>query len=223
MTEQPLAGKKIAIVVEHKFIPEEIEAYRTGFALLGADVTFVSRLWYGAYQPQTQTFYSDVDPTDSAPWESPHPLSVHHDLSAIDPADFAAVIMTANYTSVRLRWDAVPSDQESLDARAYVQSPPTVQFFAALMRDRRIVKGVLCHGLWILTPHPELLQGRRVTCNMVMMADVLNCGAEIVFDRDAAGNPMVAKVVVDDDLVTGYSKHEVLQFIAAVSAQIQAR
>ena len=43
----PLAGKSIAVVVESKFIPEEIAAYRFGFAALGAqsksDVTTAVR------------------------------------------------------------------------------------------------------------------------------------------------------------------------------------
>ena len=223
MTNQPLAGKKIGVFVDHKFIPEEIEAYRSGFALLGAEVEFVSRIWYGEWRPPRQTFYSDVDPIDSAPWESAHPLTVERDLSTMQPSDFAAVVMVANYPSVRLRWAEVPQDPAALDARAYVQSPPVVRFFAEAMRQKQIVKGALCHGLWILTPHPELLHGRRVSCHTVVMADVLNCGAEVVFETDAAGKRSVAKVVTDDDLVTGYSKHEVLPFIAAMSSQIQAR
>ena len=43
---KPLVGKKIAVLVENKFIPEEIEAYRQGFTMLGAQVEFVSHIWY---------------------------------------------------------------------------------------------------------------------------------------------------------------------------------
>lgn len=230
MTDRPLAGKKVAVLVESKFIPEEIEAYRVGFQMLGAEVHFISRIWYGDYKPghanwKTPTFYGDVDPGDDEPWQSPRPLSVPdgHDVTALDPKDYAAVIMSANYTSVRLRWEDVPRGAGPADARAYVQSPPVVRFFAGVMADEGIVKGALCHGLWILTPHPELLAGRRVTCHTVVMADVLNCGAEIVFERDADGQSVVAPVVTDRDLVTGYSKHEVLPFIRAVADQILSR
>ena len=108
-----------------------------------------------------------------------------------------------------------------MDPRAYVQSPPIVRFFAAAMRDPKIIKGALCHGLWILTPHPELLAGRKVTCHTVVMADVLNCNAEILFEKDADGKTGVAKVVTDGDLVTGFSKHEVLPFIEAIADQIK--
>ncbi len=47
-----------------------------------------------------------------------------------------------------------------------------------------------------------------------MMADVVNCGAQIVLTPN--------RVVKDSDLVTAFSKHEVLPFIAAVAEQIRA-
>jgi protease I len=205
----PLSGKKIGVLVENKFIPEEISAYQVGFPILGAEIEFISRLWYGDYKPDSATFYSDVDPLDSPPWESPQPLKVSRDISTVKPSDYAAVIMSANYTSVRLRYSTEP---ETLSPRALVQSSPAVTWFAEAMKNPRIVKGALCHGLWILTPNPDLLKGRKVVCNLVVLADILNCGANPVM------NP---KVVVDKDLVTGYSKHEVLPFIQAIAAQIQ--
>jgi protease I len=226
MTDKTLRGKKVAVLVENKFIPEEIEAYRAGFALLGAEVQFLSRLWYGDYRPDTDPiFCSDVDPGDNAPWESPHRLAVprDRDISTVRPGDFAAVIMAANYTSVRLRWEEVPQGDGPVDARAYVQSPPVVRFFAAAMREPKVVKGALCHGLWILTPFPDLLKGRQVTCHTVVMADILNCGARIAFEKDGEGRNRVARVCTDGDLVTGFSKHEVISFIAAIAEQIQQR
>jgi hypothetical protein len=51
---------------------------------------------------------------------------------------------------------------------------------------------------------------------------VLNCGAEILFEKGADGKTGVARVVTDGDLVTGFSKHEVLPFILAIARQIQA-
>jgi deglycase len=206
----PLTGAKIGVLVENKFIPEEISAYQTGFGILGAEVEFLSRIWYGDYKPKSATFYSDVDPLDSQPWESPQSIKVSRDISTVKPGDYAAVIMSANYTSVRLRfWD----QPETPDLHAFVQSAPVVAWYAEAMKNGRVIKGALCHGLWILTPHPDLLKGRRVVCNPVVLADILNCGAEVTL------NP---KVVVDGDLVTGYSKHEVLPFIRAIAQQIIA-
>jgi protease I len=217
-----LDGAKIGVVVENKFIPEEIEAYRNGFGLLGAEVEFLSRIWYGGEKPKKPTtFYSDVDPQDNEAWESPHRLAVQRDVSDCQPADFAAVIMSANYTSVRLRYGGLPQPHDltdeyikRFDARTQVKAAPLVKFFATAMANKRVVKGLLCHGLWILTPDPDLLRGRKVICHEVVMADIMNCGAQIVLNRDG--------VVVDGDLVTGFSKHQVLPFITAVAEQIVA-
>lgn len=106
-----LDNARVAVIVEHKFIPEEIEAYRSGFGLLGAQVDFISRIWYGDYKPESVTFYSDVDPLDSAPWESPHRLDVRRDITTIREDEYDAVIMAANYTSIRLRYADLPEDR----------------------------------------------------------------------------------------------------------------
>jgi protease I len=52
-------GAKIAVVVESKFIPEEIWGYFNGFPLLGAELELSSRIWYGEPKPEVATFYSD--------------------------------------------------------------------------------------------------------------------------------------------------------------------
>ena len=221
METKPLAGKRVAVCVEHKFIPEEIEAYRVGFGRLGAEVHFASRIGGSA----SVTFYSDVDPLDNDPWEKPHTLTVRHDVTLIEEQldTYAAIIMAANYTSVRLRWDSLPkekigdltaADIAGFDARAHVQAPPTVRLFARAMVNESLVKGALCHGLWVLTPNAHLLDTRRVICHSVVMADVLNCGALIELTPSG--------VVVDRDLVTGFSKHEVVPFIEAIAAQVVA-
>jgi protease I len=211
-----LSGKKIAVVLESKFIPDEIAAYLTGFAVLGAEVELVSRIWYGDYKPASAPFYSDTDPMDDPPWASPQRHDVNRDVSQVDAEldRYAAIIMSANYTSVRLRSPGeLPGSGENFDPWAYVQSAPVVQLFAKAMQNKKIVKGLLCHGLWVLTPNPRLLRGRKVICHSVVMADVINCGARIVITPN--------RVVEDDDLVTGFSKHQVLPFITAIAQKIQ--
>jgi len=211
-----LAGKKIAVVLEHKFIPEELWAYLNGFKLLGAEVELVTRLWYGDYKPDHLDCYSDADPGDDPPWTSPQKLTVRRDITQLDAElhKYAAVIMSANYTSVRLRYPGeLPAPGGKFDARAHVQSAPVVKLFARAMSNKNIVKGLLCHGLWVLAPNPKLLEGRKVICHSVVMADIINCGAEIVITPN--------RVVEDDDLITGFSKHEVVPFIDAIARQIQ--
>ena len=78
------------------------------------------------------------------------------DFQKVALEDYAAVIMAANYTSVRLRYFE-RADGQSFSAEM-VRSAPAVQFFARAMANPRIVKGALCHGPWILTPKPGVAQ-----------------------------------------------------------------
>lgn len=227
--DNSLSGSKIAVLVESKYISEEIEAYRSRFEALGASVDFVSRLFYNDtdlddpnWQPPV--FYSDVDPNGKNPLAAPTTLSItdkNKDFSQLNLEDYAAVIMSANYVSVRLRYS--DENLSSPNARSLVKSPPAVKFLAGAMQKKNIVKGVLCHGLWMLTPHPEILKGRHVTCHKVVMADIINAGAEIVFDQDEGGLYSPKKVVVDDDLITGYSKNELTPFIDSIIETIVKR
>lgn len=202
MIPRSLGGKKIAILVESEFIPEEIEAYQQRFSELRATVHFMSRLW----DKPSIYFFSHVEEG-----ETPQTLEVQIDFQNVDVNDYAAVIMAANYTSVRLRYFETVSD--SVITPEQVRTAPAVKFFAKAMANPRIVKGALCHGLWILTPIPELLKGRRVICHEVVLADIINAGA--IYDPSPSG------VVVDGDLVTGRSKKEVDLFIDAITEQIQ--
>jgi len=226
MAERPLAGKKIAVLVETEYIPGEIEAYRTRFETFGAQVHFMSRLWNQA----TMTFVSDVDeagPSLCATREKLKTMDVSIDFtdaSRIHVEDYAAVLMAANYTSVRLRYFQPPPGQPVRPELA--RTAPAVQFFAKAMRNPYIVKGALCHALWILTPVPELLAGRRVICHEVVIADVSNAGG-IYVPRIADGAPRTAEqpspgVVVDEDLVTGDEWHVVNEYVDAIKDRILA-
>jgi len=224
MPDLPLAGKKIAVLVDNQFIPEEIAAYREHFGGLGAKVELVTRRWG---QPERVYFgdpVSDLEPEkDPAKQKERFPkvsfdanggpqstqldaVSVTRDFGDVSPDQYAAVLMAANYCSVRLRYS---EDGEPRNA-------PAVQWFARAMSNPALVKGALCHGLWILTPMPELLKDRVVICHTVVLADVRNAGA--VYRDDPSG------VVVDDDLVTGRSKHEATEVTspAGLPAYIQA-
>jgi protease I len=194
-----LAGKKIAVLVETEFIPEEIEAYQKRFAELGATVHLMSRLW----GQESAHFVSDVD----AVGKSLQYLDVNIDFQNVDINDYAAVIMSANYTSVRLRYFQPPEGQPISPEQ--VRTAPAVQFFAKAMTNPKIIKGLLCHGLWLLTPMPELLKGRRVICHEVVLADIANAGAVYV--------PSPTNIVVDGDLVTGRSGQDVHAFIDAIA------
>ena len=201
MIPRSLGGNKIAVLVESEFIPEEIEAYRERFSELKATIHFMSRLW----GESSVCFFSDTEQD-----KTPQTLKVEIDFQDVDVNDYDAVIMGANYTSVRLRYFEPPPGC-SISAEQ-IRTSPAVQFYAKAMANPRIVKGALCHGLWILTPMPELLKGRQVICHEVVLADVVNAGA--IYTPSSSG------VVVDADLVTGRSKNEVNLFIDAIANKI---
>ena len=211
MANKTLEGKKIAVLVETEFIPEEIAAYQTRFPEFGATVHFMSRLWGN----QSVRFVSDVDSVEEADrintdQTSLPILEVNIDFQNVDINEYAAVIMAANYTSVRLRYFEPPAGQPISPEQT--RTAPAVQFFAKAMANPKIIKGLLCHGLWLLTPMPELLKGRRVICHEVVLADIANAGAVYV--------PSPTNIVVDGDMVTGRSGQDVNAFIDAIAQQI---
>ncbi len=206
MPDKPLANKKIAILVESEYVPDEINAYLERFGQYGAEVHLMSRLW----GQSEQTFISDVTEAGKTPQE----LTVSIDFQDVDLNDYAAVIMSANYTSCRLRYFETPQGQTI--THDLVRSAPASRFIRHAMMNPNIIKGFLCHGLWILAPTPELLAGRRVICHEVVLADVINAGG--IFTP--AENPAV---VVDDDVVTGHSYHEAAALADAIKDQIVNR
>lgn len=184
--DKSLKGKKVAVLVETEYIPEEVNYYQTFFSQKGAQVDFLTQLWG---KPE-RVLVSDVDNEDK-PLQR---MVVKKEIADANPNDYAIVLCAANYVACRLR--EIPP-MGSLADPSLVRSPAAVRFMAGAMMNPQIVKGALCHALWILTPVPELLKDRKVICHTVVLADVLNAGGIYVPD------PM--HVVVDRDLVTARS------------------
>ncbi|MGK7884993.1 MAG: DJ-1/PfpI family protein [Crocosphaera sp.] len=197
MTYQVLQGKKVAVLVETEYIHEEIQHYKIAFSALGAQVDFLSYLW----GESERTLVSDVD----APGKPIYSMVVDKDVADYDPNSYDIVLMAANYCAVRLR--EIPP-MGSLGSVEELQTPPAVQFYKMAMENPNIVKGALCHGLWILTPCPEILTGRRVICHTVVLADIYNAGAIYVPDE--------SHIVVDGDLVTGRSAADLDAYVDAI-------
>lgn len=197
---KPLAGKKVAVLVESQYIPGEIRIYQQRFAEYGATVELMSRLWNNP----SLRFYSTVEPDDEGNVPPLEWLEVTTDLQDVDLDDYAAVVVAANYTSVRLRW----SEREDIDAdnaAEVARSVPAAVFLRRAMENPRLIKGLACHALWLLTPSPDLLAGRKVICNKVVLADVVNAGAQ--YTPCPPGTPPEQQVVIDRDLVTNNSWH----------------
>lgn len=206
MSYLPLKAKKIAILVESQYIAPEIQGYIQQFSAYGAKVDLMSRLW-----GQTeQQFVSEVEEAGA----TPENLTVWIDFTKVDINDYAAIIMAANYASVRLRW---LTDQDTSGQPLGNNSgrfSPAVQFIYQAMMNPQIIKGFPCHALWILSPIPEVLAGRKVTCNRVMLGDVNNAGGIITYNDSG--------VVIESDLVTSDSDGHRAAFIEAICQQIQA-
>lgn len=170
-----LEGKKIAILLESDYYEPEIFYYERRFAEEGAEVHFVTRLWG---QPQL-TFQGH---------EFRAPFDVHESFEAIDDEElrsFAAVIVPSGMVSDRLRYSEHPA----------TELPPATEFLRRAFAEPSVLKGIICHGMWLVAPLPELVRGRPIVAHNNLYGDVRNMGA-VYTDED---------VVVDGDLVTGRS------------------
>lgn len=204
MNSHILSGKKIAVILESQYVPWEIQIYQERFATYGAEVHLMSRLWGN----DQITFVGEVDEAGKTPEE----ITVRIDFTKVRLEDYAAVIQSANYTSVRERWVADEDLGETpLDGNSGRKSP-AVKFFYDAMLNHSVIKAFPCHGLWILSSVPEVIAGRRVTCNRVMLGDVRNMGAHYTSPVDG--------VVVDADVVTNDSAAHSEQLVDAVRDQI---
>lgn len=166
-----LTGQKIGILIESDYYEKEIFYYQHRFPEEGAEIHFLSRLWG---QPSL-TFQGH---------EYKVPFECHESFEDLDDtalASFAAIIVPSAMVSDRLRYT---EDLEKL--------PPATAFLQRAFANRQIVKGIICHGMWLVSPTPELVRGRRVVCHNNLLGDVRNMGA-IYTNED---------VVVDGDLVT---------------------
>ena len=166
-----LAGRKIGILIEGDFFENEIFYYEFRFAEEGAEVHFLSRLWGNPSITFTGHEYRA-------------PFYCHESFENMSDAELAsydAIIVPSGIVADRLRYT------EDLG-----RLPPATEFLKRAFANPQILKGIICHGLWLTAPAPELVRGRRLTCHNNLHGDALAYGAEFV-DQD---------LVVDGDLIT---------------------
>ena len=118
---------------------------------------------------------------------------------------YSAVIVPSGMVSDRLRYTENVS-----------KLPPATEFLRRAFAEPGIIKGIICHGLWLVAPAPELVRGRPIVVHNNLIGDARNMGA-IYTDRD---------VVVDGDLVTARTgahchlfAREVLDLLASRSGE----
>ena len=164
-------GKKIGILLENRFIEREVFFYQSFFEAEGYEPVFLTRLWGQPrltfkgleYQAETTVDHSFEEITDDG-------LS-----------EYAAVIVPAGYVADYLLYTEKPGDVS-----------PAGRFLERVMARPEIVKGFICHSLWLAGPIKDSFAGRRVTCHNNIVSHVRNAGLTYV-DQD---------VVVDGDLIT---------------------
>jgi deglycase len=167
-----LQGKKVAVLIESDFYEPEIWYYARRFPEDGAEIHFLTRLW-----GQERIKFEGHE------WKAP--FEADETFEGMDDAtlrSYDAVIVPSGMVSDRLRYT---EDIEKL--------PPATEFLQRAFAEPGILKGIICHGMWLVAPTPELVRGRRVVAHNNLLGDVKNMGAVYV-DED---------VVVDGDLVTG--------------------
>src|SRR5437660_5622078 len=181
-----LQGKKIGILIESDFYEKEIFYYEHRFPEEGAELHFLTRLWG---QPSL-TFTGH---------EYKVPFECRESFEDMDDAtlrSYAAIIVPSAMVSDRLRYTE--------DVK---QLAPATEFLKRAFAEPGILKGIICHGMWLVAPMPELVRGRKVTVHNNLIGDARNMGAEYV-DAD---------VVVDGgDLVTGRTGQHAHLFARAV-------
>jgi len=166
-----LKGKKVGILIESDYYEPEVWYYQRRFLEEEIEVHFLSRLWG---QPSL-TFKGH---------EYHIPFECSESFENMDEAtlkSYAAIIVPAGMVADRLRYTE--------DIRKLA---PAVEFLKRAFAQKNIIKGIICHGMWLLAPCPELVKGRKVVVHNNLLGDARNMGA-IYVDED---------VVVDGDLVT---------------------
>jgi protease I len=174
-------GKKVGVLIESDYYEKEIFYYEHRFPEAGIDLRFMSRMWG---QPSL-TFTGH---------EYKVPFECHESFENMSDEQlrtFDAIIVPSAIVSDRLRYT---EDVNRL--------PPATEFLRRAFAEKTIIKGIICHGMWLVSPVPELVRGRRVVAHINLLGDVRNMGA-IYTDQD---------VVVDGDLVTARTGAHCHQF-----------
>jgi protease I len=180
-----LVGKKIGILIESDFYEDEIFYYKHRFPEEGFEVHFLTRLW----GQDRMTFHGHEY---RAPFEASESFE---NMSDEELRSYSAIIVPSAMVSDRLRYT---EDIEKL--------PPATEFLRRAFAEKQIIKGIICHGMWLVAPLPELVAGRPVVAHNNLLGDVRNIGA-IYVNQD---------VVIDGDLVTGRTGAHCHQFARAI-------
>jgi protease I len=166
-----MAKPRVAVLIESDFYEKEIFYYEHRFTEAGIEAHFLSRLW----DHPSLTFTGH---------EHKYPFECTESFEGLDEEalrSYRALIVPSGIVADRLRW--TPD---------LTRLPPACDLLRRAFAEKSVIKGIICHGLWLAAPIREVIAGRRLTCHNNLHADALAYGADYV-DAD---------LVEDDDLVT---------------------
>lgn len=116
--------------------------------------------------------------------------------------EFAAMILPAGYVADFL-----------LYSEKAKEISPAALFLKKVMENKDIVKGFICHSLWIAGPIKKSFEGRKVTCHNNIISHVENAGMEYI-DID---------INVDNDLITARTGGHFSQLAKAIIDKIKSK
>ncbi len=180
-----LKGKKIAILMESDFYEPEIFYYQHRFAEEEMDLHFVTRLWgNSSISFKGHEYHTPFEVRESFEGWDDEKLN-----------SFSAIIVPSGMVSDRLRY----TDDVT-------KTPPATEFLRRAFANKDILKGIICHGMWLVAPAPELVSGRKVVVHNNLIGDAKAYGA-LYQNED---------VVVDGDFVTARSGGHCHQFARTI-------
>ncbi len=186
-----LAGKKVGILMESDFYEDEIFYYKHRFPEEGIELHWLTRLW----GQERITFHGHE-------YKVPFEVSESFEgMSDEELRSYAAIIVPSAIVSDRLRY-----------TEDVAKLPPATEFLRRAFAEPTIVKGIICHGMWLVSPLPELVRGRPVVAHNNLLGDVRNMGAVYV-DQD---------VVIDRDLITARTGGHCHLFARAIIDRLAA-
>lgn len=163
-----LEGKKVAVMIESDFYEPEIHYYQHRFREEGIDLHFLTRMWGQNFIAFTghewKVPFNDIEET-------------FENITDDKLREYSAIIVPSGIVADRLRYT---EDISKL--------PPATEFIKRAFAEKSIIKGIICHGMWLVAPTPELVRGRKVVVHNNLHGDAINMGADYV-DQD---------LVVDD-------------------------
>ncbi len=186
-----LSGK-IAVLMETDYYETEIHYYQHRFPEEGLDLHFLTRLW-----DQPSLTFEGHD------YKAPMTVNESFEnMSDDELASYAAIIVPSGMVADRLRY-----------TEDVAKIPPATAFLARVFAMPQVIKGIICHGLWLVAPRRDLVAGRKLTCHNNLIGDARAYGADYQ-DVD---------VLVDRDLVTARTGGHCHLLARTIIEQLKAR